>query len=119
MRKQRAQTQGQTKRQERNKTKSRSWLWASGVGVILLVSGVFLFNQTEGQSESWGLPALPREPRPATLSPALFTGKAREAYRIAREAPELLEHMPCYCGCYVGNRHRNNLDCYVDRHAVG
>ena len=26
--------------------------------------------------------------------------------------------MPCYCGCYVGNGHRNNLDCYVDRHAV-
>lgn len=119
MNKQREQTQKQTAQRKRKKRSTRSWLWASGVGVALLVSAVFLFNNFEGRSESWGLPAVPREARPATLSPALFTGKVREAYRIAREAPELLEHMPCYCGCYVGNQHRNNLDCYVDRHAVG
>ena len=62
---------------------------------------------------------VPRRPRPATLSPALFVGKISQAYRIAREAPELLERMPCYCGCFRGNGHRSNLDCYVDRHAFG
>ena len=61
----------------------------------------------------------PRRPRPQTLSPALFTGKTARAYRIAREVPELIEQMPCYCGCFKGNGHRNNLDCYVDRHAFG
>ena len=64
-----------------------------------------------------GLPGIPRRPRPATPSPALFSGKLAETYRIAKEAPELLEQMPCYCGCYGSVDHRNNLDCYVDRHA--
>lgn len=65
------------------------------------------------------LPGVPRRPRPATPSPALFDGKTAQAYRIAQEVPKLLEQMPCYCGCYKTVGHQNNLDCYVDRHAVG
>jgi hypothetical protein len=61
--------------------------------------------------------ATPRRPRPATPSPALFTGKLAETYRIAKEVPELLEQMPCYCGCGRMAGHQNNLDCYADRHA--
>lgn len=119
MKNKREERPGGAKHRGEKKKRPPSWLWATGLGVVLLVSGIFFFNRPEGRSESWGLPAVPREARPATLSPALFTGKVREAYRIAREVPELLERMPCYCGCYVGNQHRNNLDCYVDRHAVG
>ena len=69
--------------------------------------------------EPWGLPAIPRNPRPATLSPESFSGQVAKVYQIAKEAPELLEQMPCYCGCYVSDRHQNNLDCYIDRHSVG
>jgi len=65
------------------------------------------------------LPAIPRRPRPTTISPALFQGKTAQAYRIAREVPELIEQMSCYCGCNKSHSHQNNLDCYVDRHAVG
>lgn len=90
-------------------------LAAFAVGGIALVAVFFSLPETE----SWGLPAVPRNPRPATLNPELFIGKVRNAYRIARQVPELLERMPCYCGCYVNNGHRNNLDCYVDRHAAG
>ncbi|MDE2059112.1 MAG: hypothetical protein KGL31_08760 [candidate division NC10 bacterium] len=61
--------------------------------------------------------AAPRRPRPATPSPALFTGKLAETYRIAKEVPELIEQMPCYCGCGRMAGHQNNLDCYTDRHA--
>src|SRR5574337_274032 len=63
------------------------------------------------------LQAIPRRPRPVTPSPALFTGKLAETYRIAKEVPELLEQMPCYCGCGRMAGHQNNLDCYADRHA--
>jgi hypothetical protein len=51
----------------------------------------------------------------ATLSPDLFTGKAREAYQVAKEIPEILQNMPCFCGCpRLG--HKNNLYCFADQH---
>jgi hypothetical protein len=62
------------------------------------------------------LPSVPRSQGPATLDPALFTGDVAEAYRVARDRPELLEQMPCYCGCYVTQGHQNLLDCFGDRH---
>ncbi len=65
------------------------------------------------------LQAIPRRPRPKTLSPTLFTGKTARAYQIAKEVPQLVEQMPCYCGCFKSHHHQNNLDCYVDRHAFG
>ena len=91
------------------------WLMGIVLGGSLLWAAIFFWPG----SDTWGLPAIPRNPRPATLSPDLFTGEEREAYHIAQEVPELLERMPCYCGCYVTAEHRNNLDCYTDRHAVG
>jgi hypothetical protein len=95
-----------------------SKLWPTGIlalGAALVMALVFFYPT----SEPWGLPAIPRNPRPATLSPELFTGQVAKVYRIAQEVPELLEQMPCYCGCYVNPGHQNNLDCYTDRHSVG
>src|SRR5688500_13681014 len=34
-----------------------------------------------------------------TLAPAQFVGKAREAYKVAREIPGTLAQLPCYCEC--------------------
>jgi len=62
------------------------------------------------------LPAVPHARRPNTLDPALFSGRVAEGYRIARERPELLERLPCYCGCYLTDGHQNNLDCFRDAH---
>ncbi len=36
----------------------------------------------------------------------------QEAYRFAVANPDILEKMPCYCGC-GGVGHTSNLDCYV------
>ena len=56
-----------------------------------------------------------RETRP-TLEPALFTGKAAEAYRVAREMPDVLDQMQCYCACGSEYGHVSLLSCYVDGH---
>jgi hypothetical protein len=106
------------KRGQTPQKRKSSKVWGVGaliIGIGLFVGLYFFFPK----SEPWGLPAIPRSPRPATLSPESFTGRVAEVYRIAQEAPELLEQMPCYCGCYVSDRHQDNLDCYTDRHSVG
>lgn len=35
-----------------------------------------------------------------------------EAYRYALERGDVLQWMPCYCGC-AGMEHRSNLDCFL------
>lgn len=52
-----------------------------------------------------------------TLDPALYQGPARDAYRIARERPELLAQLHCYCGCDRSMGHKNLLDCFRGTHA--
>ena len=63
------------------------------------------------------LPTYPRRPRPATLPPEQFSDPViRQSYEVAQNNPQLLEHMPCYCGCYISHRHTSNLDCFADNH---
>ncbi|TAJ96215.1 hypothetical protein EPO44_13400 [bacterium] len=112
-------TEGDRKQKGEKSRRKKSSKLRLLTGIILASSLLFGLAFSLSSSEPWGLPAIPRNPRPATLSPDLFTGKEREAYRIAQEVPELLERTPCYCGCYVNPGHRNNLDCYTDRHSVG
>lgn len=40
--------------------------------------------------------------------------KTLEAYQFAVEHPEVLDYMPCYCGCYEEDGHTSNTDCFVD-----
>lgn len=58
-----------------------------------------------------------REQRP-TLSPSLFTGKAAWAHEIAREIPNVLDQLRCYCGCDKHAGHVSLLSCYTDGHAA-
>ena len=53
-----------------------------------------------------------------TLDPNLFKGRARRAYQIAREIPEVLAQVPCFCECEVFG-HENLLDCFIDEHGAG
>src|ERR1019366_2245681 len=47
------------------------------------------------------LPARPQNPRPVTLDPKSFSDpEIREAYQAAKDVPEVLEHIACYCGCF-------------------
>jgi Protein of unknown function with PCYCGC motif len=54
------------------------------------------------------------------LSPSLFTDeKARAAYQTAKDIPEVLEQLPCFCGCMSSFGHKNNLFCFKDQHGSG
>ena len=52
-----------------------------------------------------------------TLDPEKFTGLARDAYRAAREIPQTLAQLPCYCHCDRGMGHKSLHSCYEDNHA--
>lgn len=40
--------------------------------------------------------------------------KILEAYQFAVEHPEVLDYIPCYCGCYEEDGHTSNTNCFVD-----
>lgn len=101
----------------------RGWLLDLGIFALLaaVVLGTWHFVSPRSSPINYlltpdALPAVPHTRRPDTLDPALFTGRVAEGYRVARERPELLERLPCYCGCYLIDGHQNNLDCFRDRH---
>ena len=54
------------------------------------------------------------------LSPSLFADeKTRAAYQTAKDIPEVLEQLPCFCGCMSSYGHKNNLFCFKDQHGSG
>lgn len=61
------------------------------------------------------LPPLP----PGIVSPARSVAETRAAYEFAARHPEVLKHVPCFCGCERGG-HQGNHDCFVaSRDAAG
>ena len=60
----------------------------------------------------------PKTGLPKTLDPKLIKGQDRKGYQVAKEIPEILAQLPCFCGCEAVG-HENLLDCFVDEHGVG
>ena len=61
------------------------------------------------------LPPLPETGQVLPRSPAVI----RAVYEFAARHPEVLEYMPCFCGC-ERKGHRSNHDCFVaGRDATG
>lgn len=53
-----------------------------------------------------------------TLSPEKFTGMTRAAYQAAREIPQTIAQMPCYCHCDQSLGHKSLHSCFEDDHAA-
>jgi hypothetical protein len=86
------------------------------VGALLLATGLIYYALRTPPADTRA--SLPK-PTVATLDPAQFSGQTRQAYEAAKEVPEVLAQLPCFCGC-MGSTfgHRNNLDCFHDNHGV-
>lgn len=103
---------------------SRWPLLALFAGAALLVVGGYYFFQGRQAMRPTGVQnatsgkviAGLRETRP-TLSPDMFSGKVRRAYAIARDIPQVLDQLYCYCRCRENFGHKSLLTCYVDKHA--
>lgn len=53
---------------------------------------------------------------PPTLSPELFTGNKKFAYQAAKEIPQTLAQLPCYCHCDRGHGHKSLHSCFESEH---
>jgi len=53
---------------------------------------------------------------PNTLPPELFTGNIRLAYQVAKDIPETLAQLPCYCHCDRSHGHKSLHSCFESEH---
>jgi hypothetical protein len=53
-----------------------------------------------------------------TLPPEQFTGMTRNSYQAAREIPQTLAQIPCYCHCDQSLGHKSLHSCFEDDHAA-
>jgi len=51
-----------------------------------------------------------------TLAPELFAGNVQLAYRAAKEIPQTLAQLPCYCHCDMSQGHKSLHSCFEDEH---
>ena len=54
----------------------------------------------------------------AALAPEGYTGETARAYAAAKEIPEIIDSLYCYCDCAKHFGHKSLLTCYVDEHAA-
>ena len=52
----------------------------------------------------------------ATLPPDIFGGNIRLAYQAAKDIPETLAQIPCYCHCDMSQGHKSLHSCFEDHH---
>jgi len=81
--------------------------------ILFLVAGLPLFALSGCSSQPSGnLPMATLDQMPAEVQSAPTV--VRQAYRFAAANPDVMQHIPCYCGCGpIG--HTSNYSCYVSR----
>ncbi len=104
--------------------------------VIALITSIFILGilvagcgstGTSGESKATNYNLAPLADMPLDVQNAPVTVK--QAYQFAVDNPEILNQLPCYCGC-GGMGHSSNYSCYVageddsgdlmfDGHALG
>ena len=85
-------------------------------GIALIAAVVYSITKPPEHSEPVA-PATGKliEIRPV-MSPAFYTGKTAEAYRIAAEIPKIIDSQFCYCYCKKNHQHKTLLTCFTSKH---
>ncbi len=98
-----------------NGSKSRTrWMIAVAAIGIILIAGAGAWHMRAAADASGGGASAS-----LTQDPGLYQGDTRQAYIVARDHPELLAQLDCYCGCEQNEGHKNLLDCFRTNHGAG
>ena len=91
---------------------------ALGVIAVAIIAAIGWYSLRGTSSETEASPQLAKSD--GVLSPTIFDdAKTRAAYQVAKDIPEVLEQLPCFCGCMSHFGHKNNLFCFKDQHGAG
>ncbi|MBF0505466.1 MAG: hypothetical protein HQL09_01400 [Nitrospirae bacterium] len=97
----------------------------SGLGLIVLPLFIVFFYVGAAAAQKQG--AIPKDESlrkgetRATLDPGKFDDtRVKEAYKVAKKIPWVLDSIYCFCMCKESPafRHKSLLSCYVDDHAA-
>jgi hypothetical protein len=90
-----------------------------GIIAVAIIAGI-AWSSLRGTSESAADHSASISKSEGVLSPTIFNDeKTRAAYQVAKDIPEVLEQLPCFCGCLNNFGHKNNLFCFKDQHGSG
>jgi hypothetical protein len=91
---------------------------ALGVIAVAIIAGIGWYSLRGASNETETSVQLSKSD--GVLSPTIFDdAKTRAAYQVAKDIPEVLEQLPCFCGCMSHFGHKNNLFCFKDQHGSG
>ncbi|NOZ26249.1 MAG: hypothetical protein GXO94_09200 [Nitrospirae bacterium] len=86
--------------------------------LVLAVSGKIPFSNTD-KRDGRSFHVNGGETRPV-VDPSMFTGLTRAAYAAARNYPEVLDQVYCYCDCSEPPfYHKSLLSCFTEDHGAG
>ena len=94
------------------------WIVAGGAGVglalVLLRGGAGAPGHPEPRADASAAAA-------GVMPPSFFASnpRAMQAYQAAREVPEMLDGLYCYCQCNEHLGHRSLLICFHSQHGAG
>lgn len=90
----------------------------------LLVAAVVDAQQFGGKAPQVAIPVQPMKPAVGPLPPVPFeqylarpVNVVQSVYEFAARHPEVLQYVPCYCGC-ESRGHNGNHECFVKRRAA-
>jgi Protein of unknown function with PCYCGC motif len=106
------------KKRSTDKPKSSNGWWMI-VGAVVLFGGVawFSLRVTDSSTPPQQAAVMPQV-TVQTLSPSMFTGETRAAYQVAKDIPDVLQQLPCFCGCKESAGHASNYFCFADMHGA-
>jgi hypothetical protein len=98
-------------------------------GCLLLLAACVVAVGAEQRASSTSAsapaPIVPQKPAPAgplpplpvvSFTPSLPMATVQQVYEFAARHPEVLQYVPCYCGC-ERQGHRGNHECFVKSRA--